>query len=82
MPSIIKQDNYRVLSTTENVDRLCNCRNIENFPIDGKCLQTCIVYMDHVITNKDSHTYHGASDGEFKSWFQNHTNSFRHQHHK
>ena len=27
MPSVIKQHNYKVLSTTKNVDRLCNCRN-------------------------------------------------------
>ena len=44
MSSVIKQHNYRVLSTAENVDQLYNCRNKENCPLDGKCLQTCIVY--------------------------------------
>ena len=29
MSSIYKQHNYEVLSTTENVDRLCNCRSKE-----------------------------------------------------
>ena len=82
MSSVIKQHNYRVLSTTENVDRLCNCRNKENCPLDGKCLQTCIVYKADVITNKDSHIYYGANDGELKSWFNNHTNSFRHRHYE
>ena len=43
MSSVIKQHNYRVLPTTENVDRLCNHRNKENCPLDGKCLQLCIV---------------------------------------
>ena len=80
--SIIKQHNHRVLSTTENIDRLCKCRNKENCPLDGKCLQTCIIYKAHVITNKDSHIYYGASDGEFKSRYNNHTNSFRHGHHE
>ena len=65
--SVIKQHNYRVLSTAENVDRLCNCRNKENCPLDGKCLQACIVYKADIITNKDSHIYYGASDEEFKS---------------
>ena len=37
MSSVIEQHNYKVLST-ENVDRLCNCRNKENCPLDGKCL--------------------------------------------
>ena len=81
MSSAIKQHNYKVLSTTKNVDRLCNCRNKENYPLDGKCLQTCIVYKADVIANKGSHIYYGASDGEFKSRYNNHTNSFRHRHH-
>ena len=74
MSSVIKQHNYRVLSTTENVK--------ENRPIDGKRLQSCIVYKAEVITNKDSHIHYGASDREFKSWYNNHTNSFRHRHHE
>ena len=82
MSSVIKQHNYRVLSTTENVDRLCNCRNKENCPLEGKCLQSCITYKAYVITNKDSHIYYGTSDGEFKSQYYNHTNSFHRQHHK
>ena len=70
MSSVIKQHNYKVLSTTENVDRLFNYRNKENCPLDGKCLQTCIAYKADVITNKDSHIYYG------------HTNSFHHRHHE
>ena len=58
------------------------CRNKENYPLDGKCLQPCIVYKAVIITNQDSHTYYGASDGDFKSRYNNHTNSFRHQHHE
>ena len=82
MSSVIKQHNYKVLSTTQNVDRLCNCRNKENCPLDGKCLQKCIVYKADVITNKDSHIYYGACDGEFKSRYNNHTNSFCRRHHE
>ena len=82
MSSVIKQHNYKVSSTTENEDQLCNCRNKENCPLDGRCLQTCIVYKADVITNKDSHLYFGASDGEFKSRYNNYTNSFCHRYHK
>ena len=57
MSSVIKQHDYRVLSATENVDRLCKCRNKENCPLNGKCLQSCIAYKADVITNKDSHIY-------------------------
>ena len=38
MSSVIKQRNYKVLSTTKSVDRSCNCRNKDNCPFDGKCL--------------------------------------------
>ena len=82
MSSVIKQHNYKVLSTTENVDRLCNCRNKENCSLDGKCLKTCIIYKADLIANKDRHIYYSASDGEFKSRYDDHTNSFRHRHYK
>ena len=80
--SVIKQHNYKVLSRTEYAEWLCKCRNKESCPLDGKCLQTCIVYKADVIANKHSHIYYGASDGEFKSLYNNHTNSFRHRHHE
>ena len=67
MSSVIKQHNYKVLSTTKNVDQSCNCRNKENCPLDGKCLQISIFYNAHAITNKNSHVCYGASDGVFKS---------------
>ena len=82
MSNVIKQHNYIVLPTTENVGRLCNCRNKENCPLDGKCLQSCIVYKADVITNKDSQIYYDASDEKFKSRSNNHTNSFRHRYHE
>ena len=75
MCRLIKQYNCKVVST-KNLNQLCNCRNKESWPLNGKCLQTCIVCKVDVITNKDGHIYHGASDGEFKSRFNNHTNSF------
>ena len=64
--NFIKQHNWKMLST-KNVDWLFNCRNKDSCPLDGKCLQTCIAYKADVITNKGSHIYYGASDGEFIS---------------
>ena len=87
MSSVIKQNNNKVLSTKKNVDRLYNCRNIDNCPLDGKCIQTCVVYKAEVlfvlfyIMSKDSYIYYGASDGELKPRYNNHTNSFHHRHH-
>ena len=48
----------------------------------GKCLQTCFFYEADVITNKYSRIYYGASDGEFKSRHNNHTNSFCYRNYK
>ena len=36
----------------------------DSYILDGKCLQTCIVYKA-VITNKGSHIYYDTSDVEF-----------------
>ena len=41
-----------------------------------------IVYKADFITIKDSHIYYSASDGEFKSRYNNHTNLFRHWRHE
>ena len=79
--TIIKQHNCKVLST-KIVDWLCSSRNKDSCPFDGECLQTCIVYKADVVTNKESHIYYGASDGEFKFRLSNHTNLFRNQHQK
>ena len=66
--SVTRQYHCKVLST-KNVDRLFHCRDKDNCPLNGKCLQTCIVYKADIITNKGSHIYYGANDGEF-IWVQ------------
>ena len=79
MSGVMKQHNSKVLST-KNIDRLCNFRNKDSCARGGKCLQTYMSYKGDVITNKDSHIYYGACDGEFTSRYNNHTSSFRHRH--
>ena len=41
-----------------------------------------MVYKADAITISDSQVYYCASDGEFKSRYYNHTNSFRHRPHE
>ena len=78
MSNIIKQHNSNILSSpTKTEERSCNCRNKDNFPLDGSCLKTCIVYRADVIKHNGTHIYYGASDGEFKFRYNNHTKSFR-----
>ena len=76
--NIIKQHNAKLLNEVDNQQaRLCNCHNKETCPLDGKCLSTCIIYKAEVKTPTDTSVYYGASEGEFKFRYNNHTKSFR-----
>ena len=78
MSNFIKQHNSNILlSPTKTEERSCNCKNKDNCPLDGSCLKTCIVYRADVIKHNGTHIYYGASDGEFKFRYNNHTKSFR-----
>ena len=64
--SVIKQHNQKVLSSSQiNEKRQCNCRNLANYPLDGKCLTKNIFYKAVVSTIADSHTYYDSSE-DFK----------------
>ena len=78
MANIIKQHNAKLLSNMNRTkERLCNCRNKQTCPLNGECLTSCIVYKAEVKTTDNAHVYYGASEGEFKTRFNNHTKSFR-----
>ena len=57
--------------------RMCNCRVKSECSMDGKCLTKCIVYKAEVEANNGKCVYYGASEGEFKTRYNNHTKSFR-----
>ena len=78
MANIIKQHNSRILSSSPTQQlRMCNCRVKSECPMDGKCLTKCIVYKAEVGANNGKRVYYGASEGEFKTRYNNHTKSFR-----
>ena len=80
MKGIINQHNQKLLN--KDVDqplRTCNCRSKPDCPLAGQCLTSCIVYKAVVRTNNELSTYFGASEGEFKTRYNNHVKSFRHQ---
>ena len=81
MTGIIRQHNAKVLNATKtpNEARLCNCRNKQSCPLDGKCLSSSIVYRAEVTSDNNTKIYYGASEGEFKTRYNNHTKSFRHK---
>ena len=77
--NLIKQHNWKILNKDQDkIQRSCNYRIKETCPLSGKCLHQCMVYKAEVTTNTTNKEYYGTSEGEFKSRYNNHTQSFRH----
>ena len=77
---IINSHNKTILtSAAENNNKLCNCREKNSCPLNGKCLQKGVVYQATVVqkhTNQKG-TYIGITENEFKTRYIQHTSSFR-----
>ena len=56
----------------------CNCRNKNNFPLDGECLTPKIIYRADIITDNDHIFYYGTSEATFKKRHSNHIHDFAH----
>ena len=80
MKSIISSHNNHVLSNanaqTPQPDT-CNCRKKPDCPLEGKCLQTNVIYQATVTTETTTETYVGLATN-FKERYGNHKTSFRH----
>ena len=77
--NLIKQHNSKILSKDQDkIQQSCYCRIKESSPLNGKCLHQCMVYKAEVTTNTTYKEYFGTSEGEFKSRYNNHMQSFRH----
>ena len=76
--NLIKQHNSKILSKDrDKIQRPCNCIIKESCPLNGKCLHKFMVYNAELSTNTTYKEYYGASEGEFKSRYNNQTHSFR-----
>ena len=80
MKSIISSHNQHVLSNA-NAPTLqpdtCNCRKKSDCPLEGKCLQTNVIYQATVTTETATETYVGLATN-FKERYRNHKTSFWH----
>ena len=65
-------------------EKMCNCRNREECPLDGKCLTECIVYKPTVtqIESNNKETYIGLTENAFKTRYNLHRASFKLEHEK
>ena len=69
--------NTKVPRSTEALEKNCNCRVKPNCPLDGACLTRNLVYKATVFPeNQEPNTYIGMTEGEFKTRFRNHQQSF------
>jgi hypothetical protein len=80
MGQFINNHNKKILNQDPSPQptRNCNCRNKNMCPLDGKCLQNCIVY-GATVTSKTAATkkYIGCTETSFKTRYANHLQSFR-----
>ena len=67
-----------MLNKTNNNNKKYNCRSKRNCLLNGECLTQCLVYKATSKTSSNSLVYYEISEGEFKSRYNNYTNSFRH----
>ena len=74
--SIISSHNALQLKTKNDNNRLCNCRNQESCPLQGKCLTRNIIYQATVKSKGDIKTYIGLSERPFKERYRNHIKDF------
>ena len=80
MKSIISSHNKHVLSNANSPTPqpdTCNCRKKSDCPLEGKCLQTNVIYQATVTTETATETYVGLATN-FKERYRNHKTSFRH----
>ena len=69
----------KVLNNTAEIEESCNCRNKNNFPLDGKCLTPNIIYETQITSNQLTYKqkfYIGTAETDFNHRFSNHTKSF------
>ena len=79
MASVIKCHNRKILndSTHSTAERTCNCRVIENCPLQGACLTHSVVYRATLSPSPgDAKTYIGMTEGNFKARYNGHNSSF------
>ena len=88
MSSKISQHNRKVLSmnmTNNKNERTCNCRNKDQCPLNGKCLEREILYLGFVnsdIPNYKEKIYKGMCSTTFKTRYGNHNMSFNQERYK
>ena len=81
MMSIINNHNEKLLHPhTNDKDLSCNCKNLPDCPLNGKCRAKSIIYKASISApNSPTQDYFGCCETEFKTRFYNHRQSCNHR---
>ena len=82
MGQIINKHNRKLISGKESPKstlppRICNCRDQKQCPLNGQCLQSCLVYRATVTSKTTVKKYIGCTELSFKARYANHKQSFK-----
>ena len=87
MKQVIDGHNKAILKNAKkpeenHFEKMCNCRNEKECPLEGECLQNEVVYRATVTTRGvtgTTETYVGLTATDFKTRWHNHQMSFKHE---
>ena len=77
MERIMSKHNKKILAneTTNTKEKQCNCRETTKCPVENKCLTESVIYKASI----DAAEYIGLTENTFKTRYNQHMSSFRHQ---
>ena len=79
MASIISSNNKKKLGESSNdvtLSKECDCSTGKVCPLQGKCLQSDIIYQAKVTSAKETQYYIGLTADTFKSRYNQHSSNF------
>ena len=78
--STISSHNHKLLSNSPPDSDQCNCQNVNECPLNGKCFPKSIVYKTEIRSQHEGavKTYIGMTSNTFKERYRNHVKTFRH----
>ena len=80
MEKIISGRNSEILKNEEVPPRKCNCPKNKTCPLNGQCLEDCIIYHAKVIqSDNKNRNYIGLTSTDFKARLGQHKQTFKDQ---
>ena len=79
MEAIISAHNKSILNKNQISARDCNCRDKSACPIDGKCCEKTVIYKAEIEVGGQKKNYIECTEGEFKTRYNGHKDSFRNE---